>query len=199
MARRDCAWFAVGVLVTSLLACYSAAASRSVASTGPSDNPALARLFAEDQGDRRPLAGATIDWPAVTRRDRAREEQVKMLFSAGDIRSANDHYHAAMVLQHSQTPNDHLLAHELAVIAAARGNKRALWLAAAAEDRFLMNIRRPQRFGTQFAADPGEGPNAPMRLYVIDAVVTDQLRQEFGVPTLAEAKAREQRLNKPRG
>jgi len=161
------------------------------------DNPVLARLFADDQGDRHPPAGSTIDWDAVTLRDGARKEQVKAAFAAANVRTANDYYHAAMVLQHSQNANDHLLAHELAVIAAVKGRERALWLAAAAEDRFLMNIKRPQRFGTQFAANPAEGPNAPIRLYNVDTVVTDQLRQEFGVPDLADAKARERLWNVP--
>lgn len=196
MARRDFAWFGLGVVITSLVACYSTPTHRPAAAT-TADNPALAKLFADDQLDRRPPARSTTDWAAVTRRDRVREEQVKAAFAAANVRTANDYYHAAMVLQHSQNPDDHLLAHELAVVAAAKGRERALWLAAAAEDRFLMNIGRPQRFGTQFAANPAEGPNAPMRLYAVDTVVTDELRQEFGVPKLAEAKARERRLNAP--
>jgi hypothetical protein len=65
-------------------------------------------------------------------------------------------------------------------------------LAAAAEDRFLMNIGRPQRFGTQYS---GEG-YGPLRLYRVDGGVTDQVRRVMGEPSLAQAKAREVEFNK---
>lgn len=55
-----------------------------------------------------------------------------------------------MVLQHASRPEDYLLAHEFCVVALAKGEKSARWLAAATEDRFLMNLKRPQRFGTQY-------------------------------------------------
>ena len=84
-----------------------------------------------------------------------------------------------------------LLAHELCVVAIGKGEKRAKWLAAASEDRFLMNIGRPQRFGTQFRADGG----GPFRLYKVEDGVTDDLRKEFGVPTLEESRKREEKLN----
>jgi hypothetical protein len=64
-------------------------------------------------------------------------------------------------------------------------------LGAAAEDRFLMNIGRPQRFGTQYRSE-GEGP---MRLYQVDEGVSDEIRKVMAVPSLAEAKAREAELN----
>jgi hypothetical protein len=47
-------------------------------------------------------------------------------------------------------PDDYLLAHELCVVAIGKGEKRARWLAAASEDRFLMALKRPQRFATQY-------------------------------------------------
>jgi len=55
-----------------------------------------------------------------------------------------------MILQHAEAPEDNLLAHELCVVAISKGNFEAKWLAAASEDRFLMRIDRPRRFGTQF-------------------------------------------------
>jgi hypothetical protein len=97
-----------------------------------------------------------------------------------------------MILQHAGTPDDYLLAHELCVVALGHGEARAKWLAAATEDRFLMNINRPQRFATQFRS---EGPDGPMRLYRVDSAVTDGLRKALGVSPLAEAKAREAKLN----
>ena len=87
-----------------------------------------------------------------------------------------------MVLQHAAAPEDCLLAHELCVTALIKGEERARWLAAASEDRYLMKIGRPQRFGTQYRSD---GPGTPLKLYQMDSVsrVTDLLRGEFDVPS----------------
>jgi hypothetical protein len=92
-----------------------------------------------------------------------------------------------MLLQHAHQPDDYLLAHEFCVAALSKGEREARWLAAATEDRFLMNIGRPQRFGTQYRSS-GDGP---VRLYEVGPGVSDSLRAEFGVPTLAEARKRE--------
>jgi hypothetical protein len=58
-----------------------------------------------------------------------------------------------------------LLAHEFCVVAIMKGknDRETAWLAASAEDRFLMNIGRPQRFGTQFRSEGTE----PLRLYTV--------------------------------
>jgi hypothetical protein len=159
------------------------------------DNPELARLYEQDQADRSPEEGQAIDWEAVSRRDREREARIKQLYEAGEVRTGKDYHRAAMVLQHAPKPEDYLLAHEFCVVALAKGERDARWLAAAAEDRFLMNINRPQRFGTQYRSS---GPDEPVTLYEVGPGVTDELRREMGVPTLAQAREREaemQRLN----
>jgi hypothetical protein len=154
-------------------------------STG--DNPELSRLCDEDQADRKPGEGKPIDWLVVGPRDRLRESRVKDLYKSGALHTGKDYHRAAMVLQHAHQPDDYLLAHEFCVAALAKGERDARWLAAATEDRFLMNIGRPQRFGTQYRSS-GDGP---VRLYEVSPEVTDSLRAEFGVPTLAEARKRE--------
>ncbi len=159
------------------------------------DRGELARLFDEDQGDRAPESIAKLGWPAISRRDAARRGRVKELYARGGLRTGADFYCAAMVLQHSTFADDYLLAHELAVVALGRGEARGAWLAAAAEDRFLMNIGRPQRFGTQFRSVGKE----PIRLYAVDPAVTDGLRAAFGVPTLAAARRREVEMNRSAG
>jgi hypothetical protein len=57
-----------------------------------------------------------------------------------------------------------------------------------------MNLKRPQRFGTQYFAS---GPNQPSRLYEVSPDVTDALRLELGVPSLADARRREAEMNEP--
>ena len=167
-------------------------AAQSSANVQDKDNQELVRLMDEDQADRLPRAGKSIDWKVVGPRDDARLKRVKELYSQNQLRSGNDYFNAALILQHSSVPEDYLLAHELCVVAISK--KQGIEsLAAASEDRFLMSIGRPQRFGTQYKS---EGPNEPYRLYKVDPGVTDELRRIMMVPSLAEAKAREAAMNK---
>lgn len=166
--------------------------AQSAATAVRTDNEELERLFREDQLDRSEMNGRPIDWKAVDARDKTREKRVKELYASNQLYTGADYYHVAMVLQHASTPEDYLLAHELCVVAISKGDERAKWLAAASEDRFLMEIGRPQRFATQFRS---EG-NSPMRLYQTDQAVTDELRRALNVPSLAQAKMREARMNK---
>ena len=157
----------------------------------PSDNAELARMFEEDQADRRPGPNG-IDWAAVKPRDDARLARTKELYAAGALQTGPDWLHAALILQHSEQSDDYLLAHEMCVAALAAGERNARWLAAATEDRFLRSLGRRQRFGTQYEAGQEAGT---FRLAETDPQVTDELRQALGAPTLAEAKARESQFN----
>lgn len=162
-------------------------------SSGLKNNEELARLFREDQSDRTNKEGKPIDWNVIGPKDRVREARVKELYSTNQLQTGADYFHVAMILQHGNTPEDYLLAHELCVVAISKGEERAKWLAAASEDRFLMSIGHPQRFATQYRSD---GPESPMRLYQVDPGVTDELRQALKVPRLAEAQKREAEMNK---
>ena len=166
--------------------------AQSPATSSLKDNEELMRLYQEDQSDRTSKDGKPIDWSAVGPRDRAREARVKELYGNNQLHTGADYYHVAMILQHGGAPEDYLLAHELCIVAISKGEERAKWLAAASEDRFLISIGRPQRFATQFRSD---GPNAPIRLYQVDQGVTDEVRRALNVPSLAEAKAREVKMN----
>jgi len=154
------------------------------------DSDELKRLRDDDQGDRAP---EVIDWTVVTPRDRARLRRVKELFAADGLHTANDYLRSALVLQHGEAADDFLLAHEFCVAAMVlgRNDRESASLAAGAEDRFLMNIGRPQRFGAQFKKD-GAGP---WYLYTVGDGVTDALRRLMGEPSLAEAKAHEAEMN----
>ncbi len=159
--------------------CPSLALSQAM--PGPQDNAEVKRLHDEDQADRKAFK---IDWSVVDQRDRARGAHVKELYETNQLKTGNDYYSAALILQHATTAEDHLLAHELCVVAVSRGIQKAKWLAAASEDRFLMTIGRPQRFGTQFQSVAG----GPVQLYEIEAGVTDELRRLMDVRALQEAK-----------
>src|SRR5262245_2102611 len=60
------------------------------------DNEELAKLYAEDQSDRKPKGGKPIDWKAVGPRDRKRLGRVMELYKDGKLLSGADYYHAAM-------------------------------------------------------------------------------------------------------
>jgi hypothetical protein len=183
--------FTTTVAVSAALILWAVAAGFSSDAASPQgDNKELKRLHDEDQADRAP---ETIDWSVVAPRDQERLKRVKELFASNGLHTATDYYHAALILQHGQIPEDFLLAHEFCVVAIIKGknDKDTWWLAASAEDRYLMNIDRPQRFGTQFRS-VGDGP---IKLYAVDSTVTDELRRLMGAHTLAEARAHEAKLN----
>lgn len=157
------------------------------------DNEELRQLYEEDQADRSPAEATAINWAVVAPRDRARRSRVEALFAANGLITATDYYHAAMILQHGDAPEDFLLAHELSVVAIIKGNNQqdTRWLAAAAEDRFLTRIGRPQRFATQFGFEGG----GPWILSPVDPTVTDDLRRVMGAHSLEEANAHVAVLN----
>ena len=173
---------------------FSSASGQNTSGKSVQDNAELKRLHDEDQADRTPPQGKEIDWTIVGPRDQARLTRVKELLAQNLLQTGNDYYCAALVLQHGAEPEDFLLSHELCVIAMAKGknDKDTRWLAASSEDRFLMNLGRPQRFATQFRS---EG-NGPIQLYKVGPGVTDEMRRIMGLHSLAEAKAHEIELNK---
>ena len=166
---------------------YSSGAPKSAA-----DDAELARLYDEDQADRTPPAGGTIDWSQVGPRDQRREAEIKALYKSNHLHTAADYHHAAMILQHADEPDDYLLAHELCVVAISMGDASALWLCAASEDRFLDKIGRDQRFGTQFKSN---GPSSPFHLVPVSGAMTDELRARMRVPKLEDAHKMEAEIN----
>ena len=172
--------------------CFDNAIFRVGAQTA-ADNPELARMYAEDQSDRRDAE--KIGWEKISERDAARLARAKAIYGADGLKTGSDYFHAALILQHSHEAGDYLLAHELCIVAIGKGEERAKWLAAATEDRFMMDIGRPQRFATQYRPEP-PGSDGPIRLYKVDEGVTDGLRREFKAPSLAEARAKEAMFNK---
>jgi hypothetical protein len=144
-------------------------------------NDELRRLYDEDQKARADVS--KIDWEQLAAADTQRRTRVRSMMANGDLKTGRDFERAAFIFQHGTTSDDYLLAHTLATIAAAKGNADALWIGSAALDRYLQSIGQPQIFGTQFQQE-GAGPwtQAPFN----SSIISDALRQQLGVPSLAE-------------
>lgn len=151
-----------------------------VAATGAPENAELEALKKADQADRQFVSSPQeIDWARIAPRDAARQQRVRELLLADAVHSAQDFDNAALIMQHGSKPSDFLLAHELAAIAAYKGNFGSL--VALAEDRWLDSLGRQQRWGSQF---DWEGLVKPVAR--LGSVVTDQMRRDLLLPTLAE-------------
>ena len=173
---------------------------REGAPEGPSSVPVnaeLSEIYRQDQSDRSPEAGKTIDWSVVSPRDRARKTRVTEILATGGARLAADFYHAAMVFQHGGSPEDYQRARDLArkAVELEPGHELARWLSAAAHDRYLLSVGAKQVYGTQFRRSSGD---ASWELSPIDEnAVTDAQRRELGVPTLEEMKRRLEAMSAP--
>ena len=154
-------------------------------------NPELDAIYDADQGDRRlpPEEKAKLD---IAARDDARLARVKAILDAGGAKVSIDYFHAAMVFQHGHELADYQRAHDLALKAAELdpSDSTARWLAAASEDRLLMNLGKPQKYGTQYRKE-----GDVWELYPVDPAVTDAERAAWGVPSLAEAQAKVAKMN----
>jgi hypothetical protein len=150
-------------------------------------NVEMTRIFEADQADRAP-GGPAIDWSVVTPRDEARRARTLALVAAGALASGDDYWHAAFVLQHGSAPDDFLLAHTFAIIAAARGRADATWIAAATLDRYLQRSGKPQIYGTQFNTS-NETRTTTQDPYDRN-LVSDALRQALSVPPQADLERR---------
>lgn len=147
-------------------------------------------LCEADQTDRQNVTDA--DWHEVSKRDVAREARVREMLAEGTVNTGADYYHAALICQHSMELGGIQLAHELSMISGALGDMRGRWLMAASYDRLLNRLDQPQRFGTQYR----QKGNEPMSLGEISPGVTDAMRKAINVPTLEEAKAREEEMRR---
>ena len=144
---------------------------------GRPSNPEMKRIFDEDQRVRQP--GTAIDWAQVGKTDAERREATKKLLNEGSLHTAQDFGWAAFLFQHGSVPGDYLLAHTLAMIAVAKGDSDAMWIATATLDRYLQSVHQPQIYGTQFFTPKGQ----PVTQEPYDrSVISDALRKQLGVP-----------------
>jgi hypothetical protein len=156
----------------------------------------LQHILDADQADRQ--SGAQIDWAVVGQRDRVRLDAVKELLATGKLKTATDFYNAALVCQHGSSVDDIRIAHALATISRTIDPKdiNAAWLFAASWDRIMMQLEKPQWYGTQFTKS--DTPGSKWELYKLDeTAVTDDDRRKLGVPSLQEARERTNKMNEP--
>ena len=134
-------------------------------------------IFDEDQRARQPQK---IDWNTVNRTDASRREATKKLLSSEALHTGKDFEEAAFVFQHGDSPSDYLLAHTLAMIAVAKGDEGAIWIATATLDRYLQKVGQKQIYGTQYLSNAKDGwTQEPYDR----ELVSDSLRQKLHVPS----------------
>jgi hypothetical protein len=160
----------------------------------PDVNPQLLQLAIQDQSDRGNdlFSGKQLKTPQdlnVPRRDAERQAKVRALLAEGRVSTGRDYYFAALIFQHSETSENLLLAHILAVTSIAKGDKSGGWLSAATLDRYLWSIKHPQVFGTQY--QPGADDKETMEPYDRTAI-SDEIRAAWGVDSL---KQQQKQLN----
>lgn len=144
-------------------------------------NAEMQQIFEQDQKDREPGVGK-INWEKVGKADAERRTATQTLLAMGKLHTGSDFERAAVVFQHGDKPDDYLLAHTLALVALARGQSSALWIASATMDRYLHSIHQSQIYGTQFNTNPNE----PVTQDPYNrALISDSLRRELGVPPQA--------------
>ena len=155
-------------------------------------NVEIKALHDADQADRR---APSIDWAVVSARDDERRARVLALAAQGQLKAADDYYHAALVMQHGRVPEDFARAMQWARQAWALDplQHSARWLSAAAEDRYLHAQDKPQVWGTQYRKPMGQD-RWTQEPFDREAK-TDAEREAMGVPTLARSEQRLQRMN----
>lgn len=157
-------------------------------------NEALRQIVAADQEDRSGSA-TSFDGLKVSPRDAERRKQVMEIMARGEIRAAEDFFNAALVFQHGATTDDIRLAYALVTIASALRPERLGPKAAACSswDRLLVQMGRPQWYGTQYTKSSITGK---FELSPVDeTAVTDKERKALGLPTLKEARENAARFN----
>lgn len=155
----------------------------------PDSNPAMAKMFADDQADRQ----APIDWKAVAPRDEVRRAATAKLLAEGALSTADDFHAAAFIFQHGGAPEDYLLAHTLALVAVAKGKPDSIWIATATLDRYLLAVDQPQIYGTQYIRRQEAWTQEPYNR----TLISDALRKVLGVPSQAEQAERMNKLPGP--
>lgn len=171
------------------LVIFSFFMNKAYAQNQPANNAELIKIYSEDQNDRR---STPIDWQRVSKRDSLRRVRVYQLLDSNKVQTALDYKNAAMVFQHGNDTSHYAMAVKLMEKSVHLDPYADKWLLAAATDRYLLSVGKPQIYGTQFMRMQG----APWKRSKMDSTqITDRERKAFGVETLAQQKEKLRRMN----
>jgi len=153
-------------------------------------NPRLYELFMQDQLDRIFVDWSKPEeWRAMGLRDKQRGADLAQIVEARELSTAEDYFYAGLMLMHGRDSTNYLRARTLAreAMRLDSSHLQAKRLSAAAQDRYLWSLGRPQWYGTQSRRDE----NGTWTMEPIDKnAVTDTQRRELNVPSLDEARQR---------
>ena len=147
------------------------------------DNLKLEETFQADQHDREKVYDSQDAVDALKKADQNRRQSVSVMMELGEVKTKNDLYHAAVIFQHGEEPQDFLTAHRLATLAAIHGHRTSRWLLAAALDRYLMSINQGQVYGTQFEFNPTE-KQYQLKLPVLEHTLLSFEKEMLGIPSV---------------
>ena len=151
-------------------------------------NPELLAAYSADQWEREQLTtGGEIDVEMIKRHDAARQALVALMLRHGHVRTADDYYHAAMIMQHGSGIESFETAQKLVkkAVQLRPWFPAAQWLYAATTDRLLQAQGKPQIYGTQYRQVGGKWTLEPFDQHA----VTDAERVRWRVAPLAERLA----------
>jgi hypothetical protein len=154
-----------------------------------SDNPELAKMVEKDQEIRSIESDEPLENTDIIHRKRVME-----LLVEGKIKTEQDKFNAALILQHtaltycdgkliSLSPENYFLAYSLSKSAFESGYKDAAYLTAATLDRYLLFTAGYQKYGTQKVYDE---KTDEMVWAPIDSLTEDKEREKLNVKPLAD-------------
>lgn len=151
----------------------------------------LTQMYEDDQAIR----ASGLDSPANLARfllgDWIRVNKTRRIVDADLLTTAEDYANAARILQHGNRAEDYLTAQNLSLTAYDLGDLSMLRHSALAEDRYLIAIGKPQKYGTQFKCSGDDG----WQLSPIDPAISDDGRRQMDIEPLAELDAKMIELN----
>lgn len=113
------------------------------------DDLNLYKLFAQDQSDQYAFTQRRLTADQLAKNSAERTQKTLKLAHSDALKSGNDFYRAAMILQRGKKSDQLLFAHDLAVNALALGQSQASIVAANTEDQYLISIGKSPRYGVK--------------------------------------------------
>ena len=153
------------------------------------DNQELIVIYKADQNERKP---ENVDWKSLHENDSIRRIRVQQLLDSGKVNTGKDFARAAMIFQHARDDSkSYAKAVELIKKAIEIDSTINKWLFAAATDRYLLSIGKPQIYGTQYYKEEG----SPWIQENYDSLkISDEERKKYGVRTLKQQRAELQKM-----